>query len=172
MNMKLTHSTIPQEFLKNIPRGMKYVIRNGKDFLVVEQVFCPNGHSLMVDHVRLHGEPSINLAVRVGKASGMVYLDSFWGSHDKLYNFVPNPREAKSEKNDVMCPVCGCSLIVKQPKGCDACGSSKIFVMHLPGAQNKIMVCAKFGCPWHRIVATDIPEKTAAVVDDINYFGL
>ena len=35
-------------------RGMKYVVRNGKDFLVVEQVFCPNGHSLMVDNVRIH----------------------------------------------------------------------------------------------------------------------
>jgi hypothetical protein len=170
--MKLTHSTIPQEFLKNIPRGMKYVIRNGKDFLVVEQVFCPNGHSLMVDNVRMHGEPSINLAVRVGAGGGMVYLDSFWGSHDKLYSFIPNPKQAASAKSDVMCPGCGCSLIVKQKKACSTCGSAKIFVMHLPGAQNKILVCAKFGCPWHKIVVEDVSDKATAVVDDINYFGL
>ena len=87
--MKLTHNTIPKEFLSHIPRGIKYVMRNGKDFLVVEQVFCPNGHSLMVDHVRLHGEPSICLRLRIGKDEGMIYLDSFWGSHDKLYNFIP-----------------------------------------------------------------------------------
>ena len=170
--MKLTHSTIPQEFLKNIPRGMKYVMRNGKDFLVVEQVFCPNGHSLMVDNVRLHGEPSISLTLRVGNTEGLVYLDSFWGSHDKLYGFIPNIKQADAPKNDVMCPACGCSLVTSQKKSCKTCGSSKIFVMHLPGAQNKILACAKLGCPWHKIVAEDISDKFTAMVDDINYFGI
>jgi hypothetical protein len=169
--MKLTHSTIPSEFLKHIPRGMKYVMRNGKDFLVVEQVFCPNGHSLMVDNVRLHGEPSICMNMRIGNATGMLYVDSFWGSHDKLYNFIPNPKDADAEKNDVMCPACGCSLVSKIKKGCKTCGSSRIIVMHLPGSQNKIMACAKLGCPWHKIVAEDISQKFTEMVDDINYFG-
>ena len=169
--MKLTHSTIPQEFLSNIPRGMKYVVRNGKDFLVVEQVFCPNGHSLMVDSVRLHGEPSISLTLRVGNTEGMIYLDSFWGSHDKLYNFVPDLAATDSEKNDVMCPVCSCSLVVKEAQTCRTCGSPKMFVMHLPGAQNKILACAKLGCPGHKIVAEDVSERFTAMVDDINYFG-
>ena len=169
--MKLTHSTIPPEFLKLIPRGMKYVMRNGKDFLVVEQVFCPNGHSLMVDHVRLHGEPSISMNLRIGKAEGTIYLDSFWGSHDKLYNFIPNPKEADAAKNDAMCPACGCSLVTKMKKACKHCGSGRIIVMHLPGAQNKILACAKLGCPWHKIVAEDIAHKVTEAVDDINYFG-
>ena len=170
--MKLTHNVIPPEFLKNIPRGMKYVMRNGKDFLVVEQVFCPNGHSLMVDNVRLHGEPSIWLTLRIGNTEGTVFLDSFWGSHDKLYSFIPNLKDAESEKNDVMCPSCGCSLVALMKKGCKTCGSNRIIVMHLPGAQNKIMACARLGCPWHRIVAEEIPHKYTGMVDDINYFGL
>src|SRR5512137_519512 len=140
--MKLTHNIIPKEFLNNIPRGMKYVMRNGKDFLVVEQVFCPNGHSLMVDNVRLHSEPSICLNLRVGNAEGRIYLDAFWGSHDKLYSFVPNLKDAESEKNVLMCPACGASLITAQKKACKKCGSSKIATLHLPGAQNKIMICA------------------------------
>jgi hypothetical protein len=170
--MKLTHNTIPKEFLSHIPRGIKYVMRNGKDFLVVEQVFCPNGHSLMVDHVRLHGEPSICLRLRIGKDEGMIYLDSFWGSHDKLYNFIPNPKHAAAPGNDVMCPVCGGSLVARMKQGCRTCGSGKVIVMHLPGAQNRILACAKLGCPWHRIVADEIAHKYTEMVDDINYFGL
>lgn len=170
--MKLKHSTIPQEFLNNIPRGMKYVMRNGKDFLVVEQVFCPNGHSLMVDNVRLHGEPSIHFNLRVGKAEGTLFLDSFWGSHDKLYSFIPDLKEAAPGKQEVTCPSCGCSLITQIKKACKVCGSSHIIVMHLPGGRNRVMACAKLGCPWHRIVAEDISQKYTEMVDDINYFGL
>ncbi len=170
--MKLKHNVIPQEFLKNIPRGMKYVMRNGKDFLVVEQAFCPNGHSLIVDNVRLHSEPSICMALRVGSAEGSVYLDSFWGSHDKLYSFIPNLREADAGKNDLMCPACGCSLVSQMKKACKVCGSERIIVLHLPGAQNRILVCAKIGCPWHKIVAEEIAQKYTEMVDDINYFGL
>lgn len=171
--MKLTHSTIPQEFLNNIPRGMKYVMRNGKDYLVVEQVFCPNGHSLMVDNVRLHAEPSISLTLRIGKTEGMLYLDSFWGSHDKLYNFIPDTTATNSTENDVMCPACACSLMMKQEEQhCKSCGSEKVFAMLLPGSRNRILACATLGCPWHRIVAEDIPDQAVAMVDDINYFGI
>jgi hypothetical protein len=159
-------------FLNHIPRGMKYVMRNGKDFLVVEQVFCPNGHSLIVDNVRLHGEPSITMVLRVGKAEGTVYLDSFWGSHDKLYSFIPDLRDIGSEKNDVMCPSCDCTLVTKMKKGCKVCGSEDLIVLHLPGSQNKIMACARLGCPWHHILVEDISHKYTEMVDDINYFGL
>lgn len=169
--MKLKHNTIPQEFLNNIPRGMKYVMRNGKDFLVVEQVFCPNGHSLMVDNVRLHGEPSITMTLRVGNTEGTVFLDSFWGSHDKLYSFIPELADVDSDKNDVLCPSCGSTMVTRVKKGCKTCGESKLIVLHLPGAQNKIMLCAKLGCPWHRMVAEDISHKYTEMVDDINYFG-
>lgn len=169
--MKLTHRTIPQEFLSDIPRGMKYVVRNGQDFLVVEQVFCLNGHSLMVDNVRLHSEPSISITLRVGHTEGLIYLDSFWGSHDKLYNFVPDLTAVDSEENDVMCPACGCSLVVKGAPPCKTCGSSKVFAMYLPGSQNQILACSKIGCPGHRIVVEEISDQFTSMVDDINYFG-
>jgi hypothetical protein len=151
---------------------MKYVMRNGKDFLVVEQVFCPNGDSLMVDNVRLHGEPSITINLRVGKTEGRIFLDSFWGSHDKLYSFIPDLKEVDPERDEAACSTCGCSLITRISKGCKLCGSNRIIVMHLPGGQNRIMACAKLGCPWHRIVAEDIAHKYTEMVDDINYFGL
>lgn len=170
--MKLTHNTIPKGFLENIPRGMKYVLRNGKDYLVTEQVFCPNGHSLMVDHVRLHSEPSINMIYRVGESQGLIFVDSFWGSHDKLYGFIPDVNAADALGNDVFCPSCNCSLIVESETVCGSCGSEKVLEMQLPGGINKILACSKIGCPWHKIEADEIQDEYRAMVDDINFFGI
>ncbi len=61
--MELVHTKIPREFLDRLPEGMKFIHRHGKEFLVVEEIFCPKGHSLMSDSVRIHGEPSIRIAV-------------------------------------------------------------------------------------------------------------
>jgi hypothetical protein len=51
--MELMHNEIPREFLSALPDGIKYLVRHGKDFLVVEMVTCPNGHSLMSESVKL-----------------------------------------------------------------------------------------------------------------------
>ena len=169
--MKLTHKEIPDEFLKNLPRGIKYIRRNGKDYLVVEQVFCPNGHSLMVDNVRLHGQSSIKLGLLVHDASGFIFVDSYWGSHDKLYSFIPSLKDLTSGEIDVQCPICNDSLIVEHSK-CKECGSTKFIEMLLPGGFNKIVVCSKLGCPEHELIARDFSPEISEIVSDINFFGL
>lgn len=170
-HMKLIHKSIPQEFLNHLPKGIKYVMKNGKDFLVVEQVFCPEGHSLMVDHVHLHNEVSIKVIARIGNNEGKVFLDAFWGSHDKLYSFIPKKKEL-SKKNDILCPVCNCSLIVKREIPCEMCGETKFIVLCLPGSYNRIELCAKLGCPEHHLIVHDVSERVSEIVSDINYFGL
>jgi len=169
--MKLTHKEIPEEFLKDLPRGVTHITRNGKEFLVVDQVFCPEGHSLMVDSVRLHGRPSIKLGLTFDDASGFIFVDSFWGSHDKLYSFVPTPQDLAGIEEDVNCPVCQCSLLVSHVT-CDQCGTSKFIQMLLPGGQNKILVCAKLGCPEHEMVVQNVAAEICEVVSDINFYGI
>ena len=80
---------VPLEFVGILPEGIKYFSRHGKDFLVVENVLCPNGHSLMADAVRINGEPTIRMGVEIGPQKGNFFIDSFWGSHEKLYDFIP-----------------------------------------------------------------------------------
>ena len=169
--MKLTYKEIPKEFLKDLPRGVAHIRQNGKEYLVVEQLFCPAGHSLMVDNVRLHGRPSIKLGLRFNEAAGFIFVDSFWGSHDKLYSFIPTPKDLAGADEDVYCPVCRCSLLVDHIK-CDECGMSKFIEMLLPGGQNRILVCSKLGCPEHELVAQDISPEITEVVSDINFFGI
>ena len=170
--MQLGHKTIPKEFLNSLPEGIKYVVKNGKDFLVVEQLFCPEGHSLMVNNVRMHGESSIRLKVKLGKSEGNIFVDAFWGSHDKLYSFMCKYTDEDLMEEEVCCPTCGCSLIVENETPCEVCGSIKSIELILPGINNKILVCAKVGCPQHKLIAKEVSPKISEIVSDINYFGL
>ena len=168
--MQLTHSEIPLEFLSSLPEGMKFIHRHGKGYMVVEEVLCPNGHSLIADSVRIHDEPSIKLHLTVARESGIIFIDAFWGSHAKLYNFVP-----KVTTDDALasatCPVCDVSL--NAPYDCHepGCGSHEGIKLHLPGGQGTIGVCARHGCPGHRLEVHGAPARLIETVSAINFFG-
>ena len=51
-SMKLTDKAIPTEFLEMLPEGFLFLNKHGRRFLVVEEVTCPAGCSLMDDAVR------------------------------------------------------------------------------------------------------------------------
>jgi len=168
--MKLTHKTIPGQFLTALPEGIKFIKKHGQDFLVVEKLFCSQGHSLMVDTVRIHGEPSIAMRVQVGKSEGRVFVDAFWGGHAKLYNFIPDIHTAGLMLK-AFCPVCGVDLIVSDKCPMAGCESHQAILFYLPGNANKIYVCAKLSCPGHRMDIVHMPALVTEEVSSINYFG-
>ncbi|MDD5676680.1 MAG: hypothetical protein PHW60_01650 [Kiritimatiellae bacterium] len=168
--MKLIYKPIPDHFLKALPEGVKFVRRHQSDFLVAEQINCPRGHSLMAEVVRIHGEPSIRIRVQVGKSEGLVFIDAFWGGHAKLYNFIPDIISAGSVIK-ALCPVCGVSLIVADHCAQMGCKCDQAIVFALPGKTNKIYVCARLGCPGHRMEISALSHKVLAQVSKINYFG-
>jgi hypothetical protein len=165
--MELVHNEIPREFLDVLPEGIKYIARQGKDFLVVERVCCPNGHSLMVDTVRIHGEPAIKINVRVNSLEGSFFIDAFWGSHKKLCDFFPDGAATV----DALCPVCGASLMVEDSCGEKNCNTTKHIQMLLPQEKNRILVCGRLGCPGHRLEIQAAPGQIIQKVSDINFFG-
>ncbi len=169
--MQLIHRTIPREFLEMLPEGMKFIHRHGTEFLVVEELLCPQGHSLMVDSVRLHDEPSISIAVTRPEGTGLVFIDAYWGSHAKLFNFMADA-DHPMDYADAHCPRCGASLVVERACGRIDCDSAKSLALHLPGDEgNMIYVCAKLGCPDHSIVVGDVPSTVREEVNGINFFG-
>jgi hypothetical protein len=168
--MQLIHRKIPREFLEMLPEGMKFIHRHGKEFLVVEELLCPNGHSLMVESVRIHDEPSIRISVERPEGSGLIFIDAYWGSHAKLYNFIADPSHPM-DYAQAHCPHCGASLVVDRSCGRIDCGSQKSLMFRLPGEGNAIYVCAKLGCPDHSIVVGNVPAQVAKEVDQINFFG-
>ena len=168
--MKLIYKPIHDNFRKALPKGIKFVVRHQKDFLVAEQISCPRGHSLMAEVVRIHGEPSISIRVQVGKSEGQVFIDAFWGGHAKLYDFMPDI-VSSGPIVKAFCPVCGVSLIVEDRCAQMGCKCSRAIVLALPGMVNKIYVCARLGCPGHRIEISDLPDKVLDQVSKINYLG-
>lgn len=168
--MQLVYKEVPMEFLATLPEGIKYVQKQGRDFLVIEQLYCKDGHSLMADHVRMHGEPSIRLDARIGKKRGLIFVDAFWGSHDKLYSFLPSEAEAHSI-TEAWCPHCGVSLMTERHCTFAGCGSDLAILLHLPGGVNRILVCAKHGCPDHDLVIQRLPEEITRRIRKINFFG-
>lgn len=74
--MELIHNEIPLEFIRNLPEGVKLVVRHGREFLVVERLESRAGASLMADHVHVHGEPAVS-----GEPSGPASASSSQRAH-------------------------------------------------------------------------------------------
>jgi len=153
-----------------LPDGLKFIHRHGKEFLVVEELFCSSGHSLIEESVRIHDEPSIKIAVERPNGTGQIFIDAFWGSHAKLYDFLPGPSEDLVHAQ-AHCPTCGISLMVDRQCGRMECDSRSSFLFRLPGDHNCVYVCAKLGCPEHSIVVGGVPQHLNKLISEINYFG-
>jgi hypothetical protein len=170
--MKLTAQKIPEKFARAMPRGLRLVTKDGRDFLLVESAFCPKGHNLVVDSVRIHDEASVKLKIVAGSDSGFVYVDSFWGSHAKLFSFIPLVTGTDTVFVDARCPYCDVDLTEQYPCAQKGCGSEQSIRLVLPGGKNTIHVCARLGCPGHFLDIVDLPRSVVQSVSGINYFGV
>jgi hypothetical protein len=169
--MKLTAHAIPERFAKAIPRGFRLVRKQGHTFLLVESVFCPNGHNLVVDSVRIHDESSIKLKVAVNDEPGFVFVDAFWGSHAKLFSFIPRTTAKAPVYVDAFCPYCDAPLGERAACPQKGCRSVRSVRLTLPGGKNTIHVCARLGCPGHVLDIAEMPDAVVRSVSVINFFG-
>lgn len=170
MFMKLVHNQIPVEFLTELPDGVKLVKRKGHEFLVIEEVMSPGGQSLMSEDVRIHGEPAIKLHVVLGGSEGTIYVDAFWGSHAKLYSFVPEVR-GTDQMIDATAPETRENLMVDYQCDVQGCSCTRAVQLLLPGRDNRILVCARMGCPGHRMVLARMSHVVSDTISGINFFG-
>lgn len=168
--MQLKHTEIPVELLVNLPEGLKLVRRHGREFLVVESIEGFDGTSLMSETVKIHGEPSIRILVRLGDTEGLIFVDAFWGSHAKLYGFIPKGIDGESIV-EVRVPATGKSLMVTRSCAVPGCGCTKAIDMHLPHNGGHVFVCARLGCPGHAIEISNLPKPVSDTVSGINFFG-
>jgi hypothetical protein len=168
--MQLREQKIPDEFIRNIPRGFRLAKKQGQDFLMVESLFCPNGHNLVFDSVRIHDEASIKLKIIVGEECGFVFLDAYWGSHAKLFSFIPQMPRDEPIFVEPHCPYCDVLMSEVFPCRQEGCGSKNSVILRLPG-NNVIHLCARLGCPGHSLEIHEMPDDIVQSVSGINYFG-
>jgi hypothetical protein len=169
--MKLAAKKIPEKFVRALPRGLRLVKKEGRDFLLVESAFCPKGHNLVVDSVRIHDEASIKLKIAIRDEIGFVYVDSFWGSHAKLFSFIPLLSGLDQLFVEAHCPYCDVPLVEEFTCRHRGCGSDRSIRILLPGGKNAIHVCARLGCPGHVLDVVDMPRSVVETVSGINFFG-
>jgi hypothetical protein len=167
--MELKSNKIPEEFRMVIPRGLRLVHRNEQEFLLVESIFCPRGHNLLVDSVHIHGEPSIKLELEINGQRGLAFIDAFWGSHAKLFSFLPECGEGTMLEG--FCPYCHAPLIEEYHCHEEGCGSHKGLALHLPNGAGRVTVCASLGCPGHLLDVNSISHELSESLSGINFFG-
>lgn len=167
--MKPPPPKIPDAFLRALPQGISLVEHHGQGFLAVGSVRCPAGHELIDEDVRIHGQPSIRFAIDTGASRGRIYVDPFWGGHDKLYDFIPVATRTQPVLR-ASCPECGTSLIARRPCGVPGCTCEEAILLTLPDGRNRIWVCARLGCAGHHFEVADLPSVISTVLDDINYY--
>lgn len=168
--MKLVHQEIPVEFLRAMPEGLKLVTRHGREFLVVESAFSRNGTPLITESVRIHGEPSIRIGLRLGQQEGLIFVDAYWGSHAKLYGFLPEVAD-RDQVVDAYVPETGESLMIDRQCDIEGCSCTRGIELVLPGEKNVIHVCARLGCPGHRLVLAGMSQPVSDSLSGINFFG-
>ena len=181
--MKLKKTEIPLEFLTHLPEGIKVVNRGGSEQLVIEKLSSRGGTSLMSDTVRIHGEPSVRIGIRnpeappsdagqtgpVTEREGLVFIDAYWGSHAKLFSFVPDV--SSNKPMEAFVPETGESLMIDCSCDEPGCECKRHIHLVLPGGTSSIDVCARFGCPGHHISLADMPGPVSEDLSHINYFG-
>lgn len=169
--MKLRTTQIPRELRQTVPPGFRLERRGDCEYLIIESIFCRHGHNLLVDSVRIHGEPSIRLHARIGKQEGTIFVDAFWGSHAKLFSFLPQLTR-EDPLVEAFCPVCGASMMEQYSCRQEGCQSDTGIILYLPGSDNTVHVCARLNCPGHHLNIIDVPEEVIDTISAINYFGV
>ena len=168
--MEVTYKKIPDQFRTNIPKGMRLLQRPEAEVLLVESLFCPKGHSLLVDSVRIHDEPSIKLNIEIRGQKGIVFLDSIWGSHANLFTTQPQGVGPDDEVK-AFCPYCNAPLNLPQTCARPDCTTTTQIQLFLPGGRNHILICPQLTCPHHELIVEELPEPILEMIDEINYFG-
>lgn len=168
--MDFIQKEIPSEFLRTIPKGFRLMKRNKNDLLLIESVLCPRGHNLIDDKVRVHDEPSIKLKVTIDGISGYLFIDAFWGSHTKLFSFMP-AKKPEDVYVQAFCPHCDADLGETFRCSQKECRSNSGILLLLPGGRNKIHVCSKLDCPGHVLDINDMPHELIESISAINFFG-
>lgn len=126
----------------------------------VEHAYCPNGHSLSDESIKINGKPSFKVKVKYKDKEGFMYLDPIYGSYNNIEEGISVPKGAVIE---FFCPQCGISL--KEPDDtCQLC-ASPMFVFQLPKG-GVVEGCLKKGCIFHKMKIVDAEQQIARLFDD------
>ncbi|MEW6511830.1 MAG: ATP-binding protein [Bacteroidota bacterium] len=107
----------------------------------IKRAFCPKGHDLMDNEVKVDGLASVKVAARWGGGKGDVLLDPVYGKTRHRYEVGL----AEGHAAEFVCPRCGASLLEPGLR-CPVCSAPGYALLVPP--RGTIQGCTRRGCPW------------------------
>jgi len=125
-------------------------IKDGK-VIVITNVYCQKGHSLIDKKAMFNKHPGIVLNVEQSEKKGKIALSPIVGDKARICLDI-DLEEGKTI--NMFCPECGIELPVHSP--CDACDKDLLAMFLTPSGDfnNCIAVCNKVGCPKANIISS------------------
>lgn len=135
-----------ETYLETYPFGAASRIRKSGDRVWVPDVYCHNGHSLMVHGVLFDGLPAINVRAMVGGEGGPVedfYLSPIVGDARKEGPALPD-----GTRLSLTCPICKEALRELVPCTCRVGAYRRaVYLTPDPRELGAIGLCEVYGCP-------------------------
>lgn len=118
--------------------------------LVVNELYCPNGHSLISNRTVFNGHQGILIGIGVDDRRGLVALSPVYGDKTRVSIDIDLPHGALAK---LFCPVCRADLPVYANCSC----GGELLALFLTGEANFmdcIGICNRIDCVNARIVSS------------------
>jgi hypothetical protein len=116
--------------------------------LIVRELFCPTGHSLIGDRAVFNGYSGILLGVSLNESKGLVALSPICGDKTRISLDIDLPDDRIV---NLFCPTCGIDLPRYATCGCGA-DLTALFLTRKASFADCIGVCNRIGCINARFV--------------------
>lgn len=117
------------------------------DVAIIDEAYCPNGHSLISDEVMFCDFKAIHIKIRNKKYLTDLFISPLVGDKSKLRL---DKRLDKNIISEFLCPECKSRLPVVSPCSC----GGELMAMYLDSSlklSKSVTVCNRFGCPHSEV---------------------
>jgi hypothetical protein len=118
--------------------------------LIVRELFCPAGHSLISERAIFNGHPGILLGVGLNESKGLVAISPICGDKTRISLDIDLPDDRIV---NLFCPTCGINLPRYATCGCGA-DLTALFLTCNASFADCIGVCNRIGCINARFVTS------------------
>jgi len=118
--------------------------------LIVRELFCPSGHSMISERAVFNSYPGIILGVQLNDQKGLVALSPICGDKTRISIDIDLPPDMIV---NLFCPTCGIDLPRYATCGCGA-DLTALFLTREASFSDCIGVCNRIGCINARFVTS------------------
>lgn len=125
-----------------IPNPIKDKTISGPKVLIVNELYCPNGHNLINNRARFNGYPGILIKVEQTGQTGMIALSPIYGDKCRITLDI----DLKSgETMKALCPHCDAELPVHSKCSCGA-DLKALFLTKEQRFADCVVICNRVDC--------------------------